>query len=59
MTATWFPSLFDAAMMISTIIVYWLIRRIYLKVGLHPLAQPVLLGSAVMIALLLALDPYL
>lgn len=50
------PYFFDLSMILTTAAVYWAVRRIYLKSGLHPLLQPVLLGSGTMIALLLTLN---
>lgn len=43
---------FDLAMILATIMTYWLVRRLYVKSGLHPLLQPVLMGSGLMILLL-------
>lgn len=52
----WSALSFDLAMILMTVAAYWIVRQIYLKSGLHPLLQPVLLGSGLMIALLLALN---
>lgn len=48
--------LFASTMVFVTVVVYWIVRQLYIKSGLHPLLQPVLIGSAIMIALLLCFD---
>ena len=45
---------FDLFMILITILSYWGARQLYLKSNLHPLFQPVLVGSGLMIVLLLA-----
>lgn len=55
-TATLF---FSLTMILATIAVYGLVRLIYLKSGLNPLLQPVLLGTGIMIGFLHVFDiPY-
>ncbi len=47
---------FELSMILMTLIVYWAVRQIYLRSGLHPLLQPVFLGSGIMIVLLMNLN---
>ena len=47
---------FNPILVLLTVLVYWIVRQIYLKSGLNPLLQPVLLGSGLMIGLLLLFD---
>lgn len=49
-------SFFEFVMMLVTIGSYWFVRQLYLKSGLHPLLQPVLIGSALMIVILIVFD---
>ncbi|KZZ62861.1 hypothetical protein A3762_01930 [Oleiphilus sp. HI0125] len=46
----------DLGLILATLATYWLVRKAYVKSGLHPLLQPVLAGSAVMILLLVVLQ---
>lgn len=48
--------LFDLEMIVLTVAIYWSVRKVYLKSELHPLLQPVLVGSGLIIVLLLVLD---
>lgn len=47
---------FSALMLLLTVTVFFAARRLYLRLGMQPLFQPILVGSAIMIAVLLAFD---
>lgn len=50
------PYLFELSMIVATLISFWGARKLYLRAGMSPLLQPILVGSALMISLLIVMD---
>lgn len=50
------PYLFELSMIVATLISFWGARKLYLHAGMSPLLQPILVGSALMISLLIVMD---